>query len=761
MGSVRVLPSKLLRKGDGNYGFFGGAFQVQRFPPHDAHFDDPSIPDVPAFAHTGALHEDETGIPGTGKVIPGKFESGTFGEMVYRDESGGEHLHGIDGLIRSLGVALQQEGIPTDPKSIVQKAIEEYNTAHHDAKNHLPSVDDVKWRKIVVSPYQHGDTMSRGNYGQNGEFITTTTNSHGDNHRYGHFLESYTIPFHNQLESVMKKVGFQNPRLHNFVKYPYISPDKLHYIINPVTGQLQSGAYRIPSGHLKGGVALPDHHLSNFEGLGLPEKAYKDIASWDVVHHLPDTYFLPPLKAKGNSNTTRSAIAHIKRALGHDTSAIGTDVKRVINLNEIGDMKFNNIPLKALLATDDGISQLASGLSKYPAFMALFGDSRPASHVGKLHNLYSQKFGGDDKGYEHFLKHTSHKKDFYRPYENSNRTLGIGNSARKIWAKSLASGYRVTEKETDANSNFRNMDLTDEELIAGGINLDSSPEARANAENVRTLVEYLAHMMSLSHSEFPRRAIPTQEEIDAIPPYVENVLSGGYHEDRALMGIPGHIRHTMPMPISSPVPAGATAGNVAGAPPPITPQGPPSAATIGGPPSPRATTPAPAPAPVPIPQMAGMSPFQQARQQFAQARPADVRATMEQAGIRLPPEPELAQQHMRQFQSAMGDPYQQFLSQYTKSSDTPEEAKSRLVKAIEILQIENAEKDKDIKKHLPQKKMNIDSVQDVRYMANKMNLSPIDVRTIVHSKGDWERITKTYGYSNDIVKVIKVSFGGF
>jgi hypothetical protein len=36
----------------------------------------------------------------------------------------------------------------------------------------------------------------------------------------------------------------------------------------------------------------------------------------------------------------------------------------------------------------------------------------------------------------------------------------------------------------------------------------------------------------------------------------------------------------------------------------------------------------------------------------------------------------------------------------------------------------------------------------------------MDVRTILNTKGDWERISKTYGYDDDIVKVVKVSFGG-
>ena len=133
---------------------------------------------------------------------------------------------------------------------------------------------------------------------------------------------------------------------------------------------------------------------------------------------------------------------------------------------------------------------------------------------------------------------------------------------------------------------------------------------------------------------------------------------------------------------------------------------------------------------------------------------------MEEAGVRLPQDEGRAQEHMQAFQQHMGDPYQRFLSEYTKSADDPEEAQDRLIKAIEILQLEDAKEDSIVKKHVPVIKMDRRKIEDVRFMAEKMDLTPLDVETILHSKGDWERITKTYGYSDKVVKVVKVSFGG-
>tara|TARA_B100000287_G_scaffold425053_1_gene470727 strand:- start:1862 stop:2335 length:474 start_codon:yes stop_codon:yes gene_type:complete len=150
-----------------------------------------------------------------------------------------------------------------------------------------------------------------------------------------------------------------------------------------------------------------------------------------------------------------------------------------------------------------------------------------------------------------------------------------------------------------------------------------------------------------------------------------------------------------------------------------------------------------------------MTPFQQQRAQFADAPMDEVRSVMEQMGRRIPDDPREGERRMRQFQSAMGDPYQQFITQYIKSADDPYGAQDRLVKAIEQLQLEDAKKDVMVKKSLDPH-----SMEDVSIMAKEMKIAPIDVHTILSTKGDWERITKTYGYSDETVKKVKVTFGG-
>jgi hypothetical protein len=749
----------LLIKGDGNFALFGGAYHPQRYPPADAHVDDPNQPDVPAFAHTGAHGEQETGIPGVGKVFPGQFVRGNHGEIVYKDESGGEHLHGIDGVIRRIGKAMRDQGLRGDPKEVVQNAIDRYNRIHPDKDNHLPDVDSMMWRKIVVGPYQR-DVMNRGNYGPEGKLITTTTNSHGDNHRYGTFLESYSIPFHNQLDESMKEVGFQNPRQDfSFVGKPYIRPENLHYVINPLTGSMKSGAYHIPSGHLEGGDRLPSHITSRFDDMGINERAFEDIYSWDIIHHLPDTYFLPKTRPASSVGIVDSAMEHMNHVLGADTSKIGTEIKQTIPLSEV-DESWRGTPLQYILGNTQEKQKMFTELAKYPAFHALFGRTNTEGHVtNKIHNAYAERYGEKaDKALEHFLDNVGYGADVYGQSSEEGgrrRTLGTQKMAAKIKAKMLMSGTRETDKPTDANSNFRHDTLTPEEIQAAGLRLNTSDEAMGDVENVRRVIEYLAHMNSIARGHQPRRQNPTQEEINNLAPVVSNRLVGGFHVDRELMGIPDHIRSvSRATPSASAEPVQATSTIAGAPPPPPESQGPPSAATERGPP----TTPVRAP-PVAVAPSAQLSPFQQRRQAFAQASPAQVEQTMREVGSVRPGAP-ISPEQLQQFQQTISDPYQTFLTDYMKSADEPEVARDRLMKAVEQMQIEDAKRDVDILKYLPSRKMSLQSNDDVSVIAKKMDIAPIDVHTIVFTKGDWTRISKKYGYSDKVVKVVKTAFGG-
>ena len=99
--------------------------------------------------------------------------------------------------------------------------------------------------------------------------------------------------------------------------------------------------------------------------------------------------------------------------------------------------------------------------------------------------------------------------------------------------------------------------------------------------------------------------------------------------------------------------------------------------------------------------------------------------------------------------------------QQSRLTDYPiQTSADKLIDMMERLQLTDAFADESVLKHVPNNKLNGSSSIDVNLMANNLNITSNDVRTILHSKGDWERIHKKYGYSDTIVKAVKVSFSG-
>jgi len=354
-----------------------------------------------------------------------------------------------------------------------------------------------------------------------------------------------------------------------------------------------------------------------------------------------------------------------------------------------------------------------------------------------------------------------------------NGKIGHHNRAKDAWSNVvLAASQGINHTEDD---------LSPEDLQAANIRLYDTPETRAAAPNVKMMLDHLFHTHTIAGGH-ERKEIPPQEELQQLQPIVDNIIQGGTHEDRGQLGVPEHIRYSDMA--SSMTPVGASmqpeestlkprAGNekgISGAPVPVS-GGAPPAATSGAPP------PQPQPQPAPMqdtgfypqqmtrergqritqPQSLNLTPQQMQRLQFASAPRSQVADVMSQSGL---PERSITPDRMQQFQQNVGDPYQRFITQYAKSSDNPSAAKDRLIKAVEILQIEDARRDDEIIKHLPSNNLSVDSITDILYLAKMLDITSMDVSTILNTKGDWERISKTYGYSDRVVKVVKVSFGG-
>jgi len=789
--STIIMKSLLLRKGDGNYNLFAGQLQNLRYPPPEAHNSDPNGMDIPAFAHTGAHGENESGIPGVGHVYPGDWKIGMHGEKIYADESGGEHMHGIDGIIRAVGDSLLEHGIKTPAKDVIQKAIDMHNQDHKE-DNHLPNVDSVAWRKMHLAPLQEQDHRVRSNYTQDGNLITNYTNSHGDKHRFGTYLESYAVPFNNQLGEVMAQLGHPNPQKHSWVKKPYVKPHRLH-LVPDGEGGMQFGAQAVDSGKMQDG-RIHGNQAAKWGGRMPDNRAFQNISSWGVAHHYPNVYYIPQSDAAPNARrqirqkTVDSFLHHMAQASGVDRDAAMSNLvvdsaaakKHLANIPG----EINGKPLKALLQTREGQIEAANYLSQFPAFQAVYGENRRptfdadgnikqgGSTVGRMNHLYGQRYGDtaeEGKGLDHFMSHS----DRIGVEHQLNGKIGHHNRAKDAWSNVvLAASQGINHTEDD---------LSPEDLQAANIRLYDTPETRAAAPNVKMMLDHLFHTHTIAGGH-ERKEIPPQEELQQLQPIVDNIIQGGTHEDRGQLGVPEHIRYSDMA--SSMTPVGASmqpeestlkprAGNekgISGAPVPVS-GGAPPAATSGAPP------PQPQPQPAPMqdtgfypqqmtrergqritqPQSLNLTPQQMQRLQFASAPRSQVADVMSQSGL---PERSITPDRMQQFQQNVGDPYQRFITQYAKSSDNPSAAKDRLIKAVEILQIEDARRDDEIIKHLPSNNLSVDSITDILYLAKMLDITSMDVSTILNTKGDWERISKTYGYSDRVVKVVKVSFGG-
>tara|TARA_Y100000004_G_scaffold196263_1_gene265729 strand:+ start:1448 stop:3853 length:2406 start_codon:yes stop_codon:yes gene_type:complete len=799
LNTQSILKAVLLRKGDGNFVLHGGALHKVRHPPPES-IRGPDEMDVPAFAHTGAHGENETGIPGVGHVMPGQFVEGSQGERVYVDEAGGHHMHGIDGVIRAVGQSMLQAGINIPGKEIVERAIELHNSRHGE-NNHLPNTDALDWRKINLGRLTEQDGEVRSNRNRHG-LVTTYTNSHGQGHRYGTFLESYAIPFNEELGQIMAEAGHPNPQQHSWVRKPYIKPHRLN-LVPDGQGGMQFGANSVPKGQLGDEGMLDKDSIRRLGGRANDTRAFQGITSWgtghqkSLVYHLPQIDHSPDYKGSPQPRkaTVDSFVTQMLRVLGQDRDAVANNLvvdsagaQRMIAQME-GEV--DGKPLKSYFTSVDGIRKLGEYLSRYPSFQHVYGENRMPrfdeegkmkgrpSTVGKLHHFFGQRYGDDaeeGRGLDLFMSHSGRVGNFRQHQANKNVAHHVrakDSFSNAILAQSLGINHVEDMPEP-------------EELRAAGIRLHDTPETRADAPRVANILNqiYAANSLAFGHEV---KELPTQEELAAIQPLLDHVIQGGTADDPMSLGVPSHIPFSDEMQPITPVGEQSAATTLTGEP----------RGAAGAPMRETATqTPPPQPASPRYPGMMedrqrvgvrrpvdpatpGLSAEQQARARFAQAPLEDVRdfytrnvGVLPTAGRPIEePQPGMTpaelqtyastgmttpeyeqERRLRQFQELAGDPYQTRLFDFGKSEN--------VAKVVELLQLQEARLDGAVMKHVPNSTFNSHSINDINQMSEMMGITPLDVRTILHSQGDWQRISKTYGYDDVVVKVVKVAFGG-
>jgi hypothetical protein len=758
----------ILLKGHGNYGFFKGTPHLITNPPPEAFNPDPNGPDVPMFAHYGNYKPHPMGHAGMGELIPGEFRRGKHGEMTYHTD-GFDHHHGHDGVWHHLGEALARKGQnPALAKSLLQEAIDRYNVEHNDKSghHHLPDVDSMEWRKIKAAPYNANmSPQNRPNRSVDGHFVTAFSNRPNRKEKIGHFLESYSVPYWKQLAEITQELGLDDISNMEWTTKGHISIDDLHPAGRRLKGR--GGDVIGPRGE------LPDSHIKNAPGGVNFDPAFDQVQSWSVAHHMPDLmHYKLARQQTPAAETMRSARGHIKEALKRavENPDIIPDVQVPINTAQTaGGTNYTMQPLKAVLQSEEMTKNLLNELGSTSALTGLFGrlksggQSRPSSGARIFSHLLDA-FGGDpdEEGnrtqYDNLLQHAlqgNHvplEPEFMSPgNKHPTKNGSTHKNMAQMYVKAMLSGAHE-----DGTSNLRHYQPDPAELKALGVTTEGMQQENVDAR--RQAVNAIADMMARAFGHEERRAVP-----DELP---EGGLAG-----RTVMGYPEELIPSVPehVPFVTDLAMAPSAPSAAPRPEPA----PRRPVTEALPPPPPAATPPMAPAPQPVaPQpvavrrtggipVGRLTPEQQAaRAGVGQADPANLREFMRLTGIGpTPGTGELTEQEQR-FQQTFGDPRQRLLTEYMKSQDNMLPETDRLMKAMEQMQRDDALRNDKVMKHALTRPVNIADEQGVRHLAKHLSLTPIDVRSIAHQMGDWERIAKRLNISSDVVKVVKMSVGG-
>ena len=773
-----LVRKSIIRKGDGVYGYYTnpetGRLEpyLKTAPPPEAFHPDPNIPDVPAFAHHGAAKHHPSGHFGMGELIPGKFATGKHGEMVYLDENGESHHHGIDGVLHAVGESLEKNGLlgqnhpelgVLTPQNLVQTAIDMTNAEHEDKSGYhnIPDVDDIKHRKIRVAGYGGRKPTTRAHVSQSGDYITAYTNRQNRNEKVGAMIESYAVPYNHNLQKILlEKLGLTDLVGAEFIDNPHIDIKDLHPRGNRIRGRGGDKIMQTPQGYM-----LPNLHITNAPPGVTHDAAHTGIQSWEVMNHTPDfMHMMAGRQQTGPKNSLDSARVHIAEALKVIDPDKIPDVDVPINTTPgtTGKPRYTMMNLRTVLRTPTLTEGMIKELSRTPAFNMLFGriisGSAARPGVGKRafqHIL--DTFGKDhDVGFDAMSGHAIPGKHL-ETLDGQKTTQGLGTheNAAKFYAKAMLSGAHDEHDSAlraymprDADGNI------DAAVIQSlGLNLQSYD----TVEQRRQGTQALADLLSEAFGHQTRRQLP-----ETLP---TSGLSSRYmtYPDELVERLPAHVPFyndvslAPSMSTSRTAPATERPRSAPAAPRPAAAPSPPPAAA-----APPAAAPPPSVPPRGAPTFTPQSPeLVAARRRVGVADPASLRRIIQAAGARVPQGQGMQLSPQEQmYQQTMGDPRQRLLTQYMKSQSQELSPMDRVMKAMEDMQMDDARADSKIMKHALARPINVADLSGIHHLAKSVDLTPVDIRSIAYATGDWERIAKRLNVSTDVVKVVKVSVGG-
>jgi len=691
-------------------------------------------PDIPAFAHNGR-----------GDIVPGEFDS-SQGPLAYKTQHG-NFYHGIDSLAVSLANFFKMHGKDVDPIAVINKAIGNFNNSHSHGQHHeLPPFDNMAWRKIRANTLPQGTTAkdaegneqtNRQSRTHNRTLITALTNKNADQTPFGRFIESYYIPFNQNLFHILQDMGFEDRQIKGSLKsgvtYPYVYSN-----------------HTAPEGWVYSNKGEhPETYTSDMMGRAKPGyfPDQESVHTWSTVHHLPDVFFYPSQKNEnkdimsgGGAPTKLVAAAHamIDQAIEQGGMESIPDVPVTLNTGTLGAPNMIQRPLHEILGNKDLKEALVKDMAHVPAMMYLFGRSYQGNFK-KLYNHMMDKYGGGEEA----LSVEEHGK-YLTGGEKGGQ--GLHKNAARLLALARASG----EGSEEGRSKMGEHGVSSDELEAA--NLPYSEQRLGQVDRFRNVIEALAnhqaeargHPVQMGLGDIPSSPMPSQmihgyPQQDETGAYPEPILDD--HMQAYLHSIDDFAPNGQQM----------DEGQPSLSQPKETPQTLPPVATHVPVRSPEQTS-------VETPPVEGERPvvsprFQDVRHQISDFSPSQFREMLQIAGASRPQsitDAPLSELEARS-QQALSDPRQRLLTDYMKSEDAHLPLMDKLMKALERMQYHEAQMDNDVVPHLT------NTLNSPLNLAKYVGLTSSEVNAINHTMGDWYDIAKSYNVEPKVVKVIKMN----
>jgi len=614
-------------------------------------------------------------------------------------------------LMRKLGMSEEQAG------RILQRAIERYNAKHDDEHGEgeslhtLPDFDSPEWRKVFVGPmYDHRDPSHQRQVrgaeplfeGGPRPMITYALNNANVNvpgASTGRWIDSGLLHMNREIGEELIEQGYSPQEVNRLkiVQYNRLLPRDLSGgIVQAWSGQQVNEAMRSGS--------IPEQFQTDKQRAGLSEqRAHPEIYAHQVVKLLPDSFYHVSSGLGGRSGNVPEYL--LDRM---EESGIPTDTFTPEELAQIGSTR----AMKMLFQTTHKLdSPSGKGAVKTLAH-SVFRDMGSIEGDGDwndptLNDHLSHAAGAADSG-----------------------DLKFHGRANRVASNFIAHITHVASKLVEEG-------MSEDEAKAEAVRRMRESEATAGTrftaeEGIREKTEALIDAMlgQSGHEAFSLDSInlPTGRAATGLP---EDMMESHHnipeHWDKRII-----IGNHLMAPVgggemqeeAAPVAAPPVAAPPVAAPPAAPPVAPPQGQrTLFD----RYTPPAPA--------MASAYPTRQAsplEQQYHQMLGTDPA--------------------QRTFDIGSGALVQ-------RSNDTVSSIDD-IMKKIEMVQVLDARQDPTITKMLPNKSVSIDSFWDVQIIAKSLGLTSVDVHGLYQSQGDWYKIADQWNVQPEVVKAVKVAFGG-